>query len=223
MLLRGTGIDWGSGTGCLAIVAARVPGVCRVFGLEISQASLETARENAVLNDVADKVTFFRADSYEPFTTEGREAMAALRGKVDFVVANPSASHAGDGLDLRRAVLSGAREFLKDQGNVLLQISFQYGSERIRRLTDDVPGYVYAGILASTDWVKFDLEREELMGDLELYAREEERGGLKYTFRGPGPDGDRYMNARVVLERFRGTGAHPLSKWQAHLFVFSKA
>ena len=34
-LLAGAGIDWGSGSGCLAIAAARIPAVERIVGIEV--------------------------------------------------------------------------------------------------------------------------------------------------------------------------------------------
>src|SRR5262245_45992336 len=72
-LLSGTGLDWGAGTGCLAIAAAKAPGVCRVVGLEISEANVAVARDNARRNDVADKVFFFLSDSYSPRDPSDRE------------------------------------------------------------------------------------------------------------------------------------------------------
>ena len=38
-LLSGSGLDWGTGVGCLAIAACRIPSVTCVTGLEISAAN----------------------------------------------------------------------------------------------------------------------------------------------------------------------------------------
>src|SRR5207302_9510913 len=51
-LLSGTGLDWGSGVGCLAIAAARIETGSRVRGLEISCDTLVAAQPNAVRNGV---------------------------------------------------------------------------------------------------------------------------------------------------------------------------
>ncbi len=59
-LLSGMGIDWGSGTGCLSIAAARIAAVNEVCGLEISDANVTIARENVRLNGVEDKVRFIQ-------------------------------------------------------------------------------------------------------------------------------------------------------------------
>src|SRR5262245_35772770 len=69
-LLTGMGLDWGSGTGCLAIAAARISAVERIWGLEIVAANVAIARENARSNQVADRVTFLQSDSYTPFSSD---------------------------------------------------------------------------------------------------------------------------------------------------------
>ncbi len=216
-MLSGVGIDWGSGSGCLAIVAARIPSVVEVFGLEISPSNVEIAQANAQENSVGDKVRFMLADSYLPHAHPHRTALHTLRGQVDFVLSNPPSSE-DDGFEYRRIVLRGAREFLRTGGVVFLSISYQYGLERIERLTTDVVGFRYGGVLATTDWVPFDLSRPDLIHCLELYADEEQSGGPEYSFAAlENPQNP--LNAQGALERFRQTRRNPFSKWQTHLFV----
>src|SRR2546425_671825 len=82
------------------------------------------------------------------------------------------------------------------------------------------PGFVWDGILASTDWVPFDLSRPDLLQCLQAYAQEEQRGGFAYTF--PCPEGpqEKRLSAREALVRFQKTGQNPWTKWQVHLFRF---
>jgi SAM-dependent methyltransferase len=221
-LLGGLGIDWGTGTGCLALAAAKIPGVTQVFGLDISEANVAAARKNALENEVAHKVTFIRSDSYSPFLEAERELLEAVAGQVHFILANPSASEDDDGLGYRRAVLWGARKYLIHGGVVFLSISSQYGMQRIRRLAEEIPEFLYDGILASTDWVPFDLSRSDLRRWLELYAREERRGGLDYVFRHPQAPRSEPMNAKSALAHFYRTGESPLMKWQSHLFRYER-
>jgi tRNA1(Val) A37 N6-methylase TrmN6 len=112
-LLEGRGLDWGCGTGCLAIVAAKTPGVESLVGIDISQSNVAAAEGNAALNGVHNKTTFVRADSYRAATKAGRAVMNRIRGRLDFIIGNPPGGETGDGLTLRRAMLSGAPEFLK--------------------------------------------------------------------------------------------------------------
>ncbi len=210
-LLRGHGLDWGSGSGCLAILATRIPAVESVVGLELDALSVRVARENALLNEVRDRVTFLRADLFEPFPGEARAALDALRGGAEFLVTNPPASAGGDGLDLRRRMLAGALDYLVPGAPVLVQISYQYGLHRIEGLARDVPGYVYEGVAAETGWVPFDQERADLARQLEDYAAEELRGGPAFTF-------EDSLTAVEALSHRRQSGASPRSKWQLHLY-----
>ncbi len=221
-LIEGVGIDWGSGGGCLSIMAARTPGVTRVVGLEIDEANVSVARRNARLNGVEGKVEFMQSDSYAPFADGDRRSLDALKGGADFLIANPISSDDDDGFGYRRTVLRGAREFLRGGGRVFLSISYQYGRLRIAGLERDVPGFFHEGILARSQCVPFDLGRTDLLNCLKVYAREESSGGLEYEFCNPVR---RYqaMNARDSLAFYQRTGRSPLSQWQTHLFRYLPA
>ncbi|HBP23850.1 MAG TPA: methyltransferase [Planctomycetes bacterium] len=210
-LFAGRGVDWGCGVGALCVAAARIPAVEGVLGLELDPRDVPIARANAARNGVADEVQVFVADSFRVRDPAGRAALEGLRGRLDFLVANPPASRSGDGLDWRREVLRGARELLVPGAPVLLQISYQYSLARIAGLAEDVSGYTYAGELGSSEWVPFDQRRADLSRQLVDYAAVEEQGGLPYTF----AEG---LDARAALARFRSSGASPLSKWQVHLY-----
>lgn len=219
-LLAGHGLDWGSGSGCLAIAAAKIPAVHKVTGLEISEANVLAARENAVHNGVEDKVAFIRSDSYSPYSPADRAVLAGVAGRVNFVLANPPSSEGDDGFEYRRILLRGARTYLARGGVVFLSVSYQYGQKRIERLCEEVSGYAHGGVLASTDWVPFDLGRPDLLHCLHLYAQEERRGGFDYTFQNSEAADEPCMNARAALAFFEKTGRSPLSKWQTHLLLF---
>ena len=219
-LLAGTGIDWGAGIGCLAIVAAHVGAVERVVGLELAEANVETASRNAERCGVGDRVRFLRADSYEPFADSDLSFVSTLEGAVDFILANPpSSSPHDDGFEFRRVVVRGAPRFLKPGGRIFLNVSHQYGDERVQALVDEAPGLSYGGVLASTDWVPFDMTRPDLLVDVTGYAAEEGRGGLSYSFRYPS-DSSRVLTAQEAMELHDQTGRSPLSRWRSHLFTW---
>lgn len=218
-LLEGVGIDWGSGGGCLSVMAARTSGVTRVVGLEIDETNVSVAQRNARLNGVEEKVEFLRSDSYSPFADGDRRTLESLKGRADFLIANPISSEDDDGFGYRRTVLRGAREFLRDGGRVFLSISYQYGRRRIAGLERDVPGFFHEGILARSACVPFDLRRSDLLNCLKVYAREESRGGLGYEFCNPLRRAQA-MDARDSLAFYERTGRSPLSQWQTHLFRY---
>ena len=218
-LLAGNGIDWGSGTGCLAIAAAKVEKVKRVTGLEISALNVEVARQNAILNGVEEKVEFFVSDSFMPFAEADRQSLETMVRQTHFVLANPPSSEGDDGFEYRRLVLTEARQYLVTGGVVFLSISYQYSQQRVERLSQQIPGFSYGGVLASTDWVPFDLQRSDLLHCLTLYAEEEGRGGSKYVFLNP-QFPNVYLDAQAALVCFRRAGLSPLTKWQTHLFSY---
>lgn len=228
-LLAGDGIDWGCGVGLLAIAAARIPAVTQVIGLDIDAANVAIARQNAARNGVAAKTAFWTADSYRPLPPEGRAALAALVGRCRFILANPPASEGDDGFGFRRRVLAEGAPFLAPGGVVFLNISAQYGQERIARLLIEAPGFAHGGVLSSSDWTPFDLQRPDLLRNLHDYAAEERRGGLRlrYSFGDPqalaGPSPDAMLDARTALARYHATGESPLSQWQVHLFHYRRA
>lgn len=218
--LSGAGLDWGSGVGCLAIAAARVPGVTHVLGLELAAANVTVARANARENGVADRVMFIRSDAYEPFDAPDRARLEALAGRVRFILANPpSSSPHGDGFEFRRVVMRGAGRWLAPGGVVFLSVSGQYGPERVSALEADAPGFQLEGVLASTDLVPFDMTRADLAADVATYAAEERRGGWPYLFLDPA-DPDRRLTVVEALDRFHATGLSPLSRWQSLCFRY---
>jgi len=219
-MLNGIGIDWGSGIGCLAILAAKIPSVEKVYGLEISQENIQTSGKNAEENHVGDKVRFMLADSYCPFSAEEKQELEKLRRKVRFILSNPPSSDWDDGFGFRRMVLKGAKEYLMTNGIVLLNISFQYGAKRVESLYKNADGFSHMGLAASTDWVPFDLNRPDLLDCLKTYAKEELSGSMEYTFLG-GSNDNSFINARTALDHYVRTGASPLTKWQTHMFKYT--
>jgi 16S rRNA G966 N2-methylase RsmD len=222
-LLFGKGIDWGCGTGCLAISAARIEKVSRVIGLDISEENIRQARQNVRANHVQGKVEVELSDSYAPMTASGWRKLEAYRGQTQFILANPPSSQGDDGFEYRRIVLRDARLYLQEGGVVFLSISYQYGKARIDQLPRQFKGYTYGGILSSTEWVPFDLQRPDLLRCLETYVEEERRGGIEYQFQDPEAAGESRLNAQEAFACYQRTGKSPLSKWQTHLYIFNKS
>jgi 16S rRNA G1207 methylase RsmC len=216
-LISGIGIDWGCGVGCLALLAARIKSVRKIYGLDISEQNIEAAVINADINNLTEKTHFMLADSYKPYSPGNRAEMKELKGKINFILANPPSSNGDDGFGFRRMVLNGAKDYLTEKGIVLLNISFQYGIKRVESLYKENKGFEYTGVAATSGYVPFDLSRPDLLDCLNIYAREEQNGGYVYSF---GMDGnDDFLTAREALNRYNKTGSSPLTKWQTHIFI----
>jgi SAM-dependent methyltransferase len=220
-IFSGEGIDWGSGYGAQAIAAAKTAKVTRVTGLEVRADKVELARENARTNKVEKKVSFLVSDSFAPAEEKDRKTLEKLRGRAGFVLANPPASREDDGFEFRRSVLRGARDFLAPRGLLVLSVAYEFGPERVDQLVAESPGFLPAGILASTNWVPFDLKQPEMLQRLTLYAQTERNGGLLYTFPNPQNPEESNVSAQEALAHFEQTGESPWTKHITLLFRYS--
>jgi release factor glutamine methyltransferase len=129
-----TALDFGTGSGCLAIaIAVKCPAV-KVHALDSSPAALAVARQNAAAHGVSDRIEFLESDGFA----------ALSRGILfDLIISNPpyipsteiqslqpevrdydprAALDGGtDGLDFFRRLALEARPFLKPGGRILLE------------------------------------------------------------------------------------------------------
>ncbi len=216
--LSGIGIDWGAGTGGLAIAAALGRAVERVIAVDVEAANLVATAANAASNGVGAKVVTVHADGFTPLDAAAADVLAGLDGRVGFVVANPPGCVDDDGLGWRRHVLAEAAALLRRGAPVLLQISRQYGRARITELAGSGLPYRYDGCVAESGWEPFDLARSELAELVHRYAAVERSGGGSYVFRvGTGAEA-RDAPAVAAIEAYEATGASPLTRWQLHLF-----
>ena len=142
----GAALDFGTGSGCLAIaLAAQCPGA-QVHAADISEEALRVARENAALNNLSDKIQFHSGDGF-----------AALpRGlPFDLIVSNPpyvpsaeiealapevrdhdprlALDGGADGLDFYRRLAAEAANHLRPAGRIMLE-SGDGQAEPIRQL-----------------------------------------------------------------------------------------
>ena len=178
--LVGSGVDWGCGVGVLSIAAARVDGVDRIVGLDLSRGNVTAARKNAVANGVEDRAFFSVSDSFDPVDRDGRSFLEPRRGRLDFLIANPPYSTTKDGFDFRRRVLRDGAEYLRPGGLALVQALSAYGAGRVEELA--AHEYRYEGVALRTDLVPLDFGRLQLQRQLAVYVAEERRGGQAYEF-----------------------------------------
>lgn len=129
-----TALDFGTGSGCLAVaLAVKCPGA-RIAALDVSAEALEVARQNAARHNVADRIEFFQGDGF-----------AALPAGLmfDLIISNPPYIPSGeietlqpevrdheprraldggpDGLDCFRRLAAGAGVFLKAGGQLMAE------------------------------------------------------------------------------------------------------
>jgi release factor glutamine methyltransferase len=128
-----TALDFGTGSGCIAIaLAMKCPGAT-ITALDVSADALALARENAAKNNVSDRIEFVLGDGFGALTVPpfdliisnppyiASAEIATLEPEVrDF---DPRAALDGgaDGLDFYRRLAEQAKPFLKTGGKIMLE------------------------------------------------------------------------------------------------------
>ena len=129
-----TALDFGTGTGCIAIALAAICPAAKITALDFSVEALALAKQNAAQNKVGERIEFFHGDGF-----------AALPGKVQFdlISSNPpyiasaeietlqpevrdfdpraALDGGADGLDFYRRLAAEAKNFLKPDGKIMLE------------------------------------------------------------------------------------------------------
>jgi ribosomal protein L3 glutamine methyltransferase len=140
-------LDLCTGSGCLAILAARVFPRAVVDAIELSPRALEVACINVDASGDAARITLYAGDLYAPVAGRSydlilsnppyvtAEAMTSLPPEFRH---EPSAALAGgaDGLDVVRRILSGAANHLTSHGGLLCEVG--RGRERLERARPDL-------------------------------------------------------------------------------------
>ena len=136
-------LDVGTGSGAIAVSLATELPSAEVFATDVSTAALEVAQGNAMLNDVADRITFLPGDL---FTALGGDVAA-----FDLIVSNPpyirraqianlepevhrweprgALDGGADGLDYYRRIAAEAGQFLTPNGALALEIGGDMGAQ----------------------------------------------------------------------------------------------
>ncbi len=149
-------IDLCTGSGCIAVSAAKESPDSKIYATDISEKALSVAKENAERNDVENKITFLQGSFFEPLKNLG------LEEKIDIILSNPPyvskkdmeklqpeikeyephlALYAGeDGLDSYRKIIPEAFAYLKKGGCLILEIGYGQ-AEGVKELFAHYPAY----------------------------------------------------------------------------------
>lgn len=140
-------LDLGTGSGCIIISLLKEYPEAQAVAVDISDKALSVARENAQINDVADRIQWVEADWFD-----------SVDGKFDLIVSNPpyidesnipnlmaqvknhdpflALSGGKNGIDSYKKIISGLNMHLNPYGFCFLEIGYDQ-SEKIIRLVKD--------------------------------------------------------------------------------------
>lgn len=129
-----TTLDFGTGTGCIAIALAIKCPNAKISALDISSAALALAKQNAAQNKVGERIEFLEGDGFAALP-QGQQ--------FDLIVSNPpyiasaeietlepevrdfdprtALDGGADGLDFYRMLAAQAKLFLKPHGKIMVE------------------------------------------------------------------------------------------------------
>jgi len=146
-----TALDFGTGSGGIAIALAAKCPKAKIIAIDISTDALELAKENAARNNAAERIEFLQGDGFAALKDFGvRRHVGALESgdmsphsKFDLIVSNPpyiasaeietlepevrnfdprlALDGGADGLDFYRRLAAGAKPFLKSEGKIMVE------------------------------------------------------------------------------------------------------
>ena len=145
-----TALDFGTGTGCLAIVLAAKCPQARVTALDISPEALALARQNATTHQTVERMEFLAGDGFA--------ALSAAERRFDLIISNPpyiaaaeiatlepevrdfdprlALDGGNDGLDFYRRLAREAGGHLQPDGKLMLEFG-DGQADAIKKLLED--------------------------------------------------------------------------------------
>jgi len=141
-----TVLDFGTGSGCLAIVLAVKCPHTRIAAVDISADALERARHNAAKHGVAERLDFYLGDGFGPLPDGSRFALIISNppyiatAEIDSLelevrTHDPRQALDGgvDGLDFHRRLAVEAGDFLEPGGKMILEFG-DHQAEAVHKL-----------------------------------------------------------------------------------------
>jgi release factor glutamine methyltransferase len=133
-------LDFGTGTGCIAIALAVKCPEARVSALDVSAEAIALAKQNAEANKVSERIEFVQGDGFAVFDL----GTATRRpSQFDLIISNPpyiasadietlqpevrdfdprmALDGGTDGLDFYRRLAGGGKSFLKPDGKIMVE------------------------------------------------------------------------------------------------------
>lgn len=144
-----TALDFGTGSGCIAIALAAKCPTAKIVAIDISADALVLATQSAARNNVAEKIRFLQSDSFAALPADTR---------FDLIISNPpyipsaeittlqpevrdfdprgALDGGADGLNFYRLLAAKAKSLLKPDGKIMLEFG-DGQAEAIRKIFEN--------------------------------------------------------------------------------------
>jgi release factor glutamine methyltransferase len=132
--VQATALDFGTGSGCLAITLACHCPAARITALEVSEPALAVARANAARHGVADRINWVLGDGFEAVHPGAQfdivvanppyiptDEIAGLTPEVRDYEPRRALDGGSDGLGLIRRLATQARAFMRPTGYLVVE------------------------------------------------------------------------------------------------------
>ena len=129
-----TALDFGTGSGCIAIAVAAKCTSAKIVATDISPDALALAKDNAARNNVAGRIQFLQGDGFAALSRDTRfdlvvsnppyipsAEIATLQPEVRDFDPHGALDGGTDGLGYYRLMAKEAGSFLKPEGRILLE------------------------------------------------------------------------------------------------------
>ena len=142
--------DVGTGSGCIAITLLCEVDRARATAVDISEAALDVARQNARDHSVQDRIAFLVSDCFSGFDESASQTFDLIISNPPYVAASAldglqrevrdheplvALSPGADGLSVIQRLLNDSPAFLRENGYLLMEIGFDQG-EKVQQLVD---------------------------------------------------------------------------------------
>ena len=129
-----TCLDFGTGSGCIAIALAVKCITSRGVAIDVSADSISVAKQNAITNDVSERIEFRCGDGFSTLNSNDQfdlivsnppyiasEEIATLQPEVRDFDPRGALDGGADGLDFYRRLASESAAFLKPGGKLMIE------------------------------------------------------------------------------------------------------
>lgn len=150
---RPRALDLCTGSGCVGVAIAKTRKECAVTAIDLSEAALAIARENAERNGVAAQLTFLQGDLFLPLESTAQfdviasnppyvrdDEMETLPPDVRLHEPRLALAAGKDGLDVLRRIVAEAPRFLAAGGRLLMELAPEQG-EAVKGLLESQGEY----------------------------------------------------------------------------------